>query len=132
LAMDVIVITMNGFVYNSFESALYSIAAMYVSSKVMDTMLYGGDSGKIIYCISDRSEKICHAINERLERGVSKIGVVGGYTGQNHTMVMCAARMHEVAAVTRIISEIDRNAFTVIAEAGDIIGEGFKENNEVL
>jgi len=128
LAMDVLVIGLNAVVYGSFESALYSIAAMYVSSKVMDTLLYGGDQGKLIYCISERSGDICAAINERLERGVSKIGVIGGYTGKERMMLMCAVRRHEVAAVTRIISEFDRSAFTIITDAGEIIGEGFKES----
>jgi len=44
-------------------------------------------------------------------------------------MLMCAVRRHEVAAVTRIITEFDRSAFTIITDAGEIIGEGFKESD---
>ena len=54
------------------------------------------------------------------------LDAAGGYTGNKYKMLMCTVRRHEVADVYRLIRSHDENAFTVVADAGEIIGEGFK------
>ena len=126
LVTDGIVILLNAVVYKNAESVMYSIIAMYMGTRIMDVLLYGADRGKIIYIITSSSENICHEINYNLSRGVTKISVVGGYTGESREMLMCTVRVHEVAAVHNIVKQIDRGAFIVVSDAGEIIGEGFK------
>ncbi len=126
LIMDAVIIGLAAFVYQNIESALYSVLAMYISSKVMDTVLYGADKGKMIYAITAEPDSICRDISERVHRGVTRIGVTGGYTGEQRIMLMCTLRRHEVAAVHDIILEHDPKAFIVVGDVGEIIGEGFK------
>lgn len=126
LAMDAVIICFAAFVYKNIESALYSVVAMYVSSKIMDTMLYGADKGKIIYAITAEPDAIGHDISERVHRGVTRISVTGGYTGEDRIMLMCTLRRHEVSTVHDIILEHDPKAFIVVGDVGEIIGEGFK------
>lgn len=126
LIMDAVIIGLAAFVYKNIESALYSVLAMYISSKVMDTVLYGADKGKIIYAITASPDSICRDISERVHRGVTRIGVTGGYTGEQRIMLMCTLRRHEVATVHDIILEHDSKAFIVVGDVGEIIGEGFK------
>ena len=126
LFMDAFVIAVATVTYRNIESALYSVISMYASSRVMDTLLYGADKGKIIYIVTSFPDDICKQIDERMHRGVTRINAVGGYTGENRTMLMCTVRRHEVSAIYSIIKECDEKAFTVVGEAGEIIGEGFK------
>ena len=126
LFSDIIVIGIASLVYRNIESGLYSIVAMYASSRVTDAVLYGADKGKIVYAVTDSPDEICKKVGEKLERGVTRISVVGGYTGDSHSMLMCTVRITEVAAVCNIIKEVDPGAFMVITDAGEIIGEGFK------
>ncbi|MBP3705841.1 MAG: YitT family protein [Clostridia bacterium] len=126
LLFDGIVIVFASVAYKNIESALYSVIAMYASTKIIDIMIYGGDMGKIVYAVTKKEDDIALRINERLERGVTLIPAYGSYTGESKTMLMCTVRRHEVAAVCSIIREIDSKAFIVICEAGEIIGEGFK------
>ena len=126
LAFDGIVILMAALVYRNIESALYSVIALYVSSRLMDTVLYGADKGKIIYIISSAPESIIKSVNEVLHRGITVLQANGGYTGLPYKMLMCTVRVHEVSEVYRIIKECDPHAFTVVSDAGEIIGEGFK------
>lgn len=126
LALDAAVILLAAFVYKNIESALYSVVAMYASSRVMDTLLYGADKGKLIHIVTEKPDVICHAINERLHRGVTKVSATGGYTGESRTMLICTVRRHEAAAVHDIIREFDQSAFIIVSDAGEIIGEGFK------
>lgn len=126
LISDVIVITLTALVYKNAESALYSVVAMYAATRIMDTLLYGADKGKIIYIVTNCPELICRQITDTLSRGVTRLQAVGGYTGESRTMLMCAVRAHEAAAIHDIIRECDERAFIVVSDAGEIIGEGFK------
>ncbi len=128
LAADVFVIALAAIVYRNFESSLYSVIALYVSSYVTDTVLYGSDKGKIIYVVTTRPDEISRDINKNMGRGVTKISTVGTYTGNSHSMLMCTVRPHEVSAVNALVRAHDSDAFTVISEAGEIIGEGFRRN----
>lgn len=126
LMADGVVILLNAIVYRNAESALYSIIAMYMGTRLMDVLLYGADKGKIIYIVTNEPDEICNKINHTVGRGVTKLSVVGGYTGENRTMLMCTVRVHEVAAVHNAVKQYDERAFIVVSDAGEIIGEGFK------
>ena len=126
LLFDGIVVLLAALAYRNIESALYSVVTMYISSRLMDTVLYGADKGKIIYIISKNWREISNDINNTLERGITLLDAAGGYTGNKYKMLMCTVRRHEVADVYRLIRSHDENAFTVVADAGEIIGEGFK------
>ncbi len=129
LMADGIVIVINALVYKNAESALYSIIAMYMGTRIMDVLLYGADKGKIIYIVTSKPNDICHEINHTIGRGVTKLSVVGAYTGESRTMLMCTVRVHEVAAVHDAVKRYDERAFIVVSDAGEIIGEGFKMHN---
>lgn len=126
LLTDAVIVALTAFVYRNTESALYSVAALYASSQVMDMMLYGADKGKIIYIITKNAEDTAKAILSLVKRGVSLIDVTGAYTGAKRRMIMCTVRRNEVSSVYRLVREYDDNAFIVVGEAGEIFGEGFK------
>ena len=129
LMADGVVILLNALVYRNAESALYSIVAMYMGTRLMDVLLYGADKGKIIYIITNLPDEICNEINNTVGRGVTKLSVIGGYTGETKIMLMCTVRVHEVAAIHDLVKQYDDRAFMVVSDAGEIIGEGFKGYN---
>ena len=129
LIMDAVVIAIAVLAYRNIESALYSVVSLYASSRVMDIMLYGGDKGKIIYIVTDKPKEICSSISHKLRRGVTILNATGGYTGKEHSLLMCTVRRYEVSAVYSIIEENDSRAFITVSDAGEIIGEGFKGFN---
>ena len=126
LMADGVVIVLNALVYRNAESALYSIIAMYMGTRIMDVLLYGADKGKIIYIVTTAPDDICREINHTVGRGVTKLSVVGGYTGESRTMLMCTVRVHEAGSVHDAVRRYDQRAFIVVSDAGEIIGEGFK------
>ena len=68
LAVDLVVIAATALAFQNLNSALYGIVALYISSLVVDAVLYGLDTAKVAYIISDRSEDICRSIVDRLDR----------------------------------------------------------------
>lgn len=128
LAADAAVVGLSALVYKNMESALYAVIAIYASSRVMDLILYGADRGKIIYVITDNAKELSDSIMSLINRGVTLLDVTGAYTGTKRQMLMCTVRRHEVAAVCRLATSCDKNAFIIVGEAGEVLGEGFKTN----
>ena len=126
--IDLGVIVLSVIAYKNIESALYSIITIYASSKIIDALLYGADKGKMVYIITAFPDKVSSAIYSSLNRGVTKIDAYGGYTGDKKVLLLCAVRIHEVGALLRSVTVADNTAFTVVADVGQIIGEGFRRN----
>lgn len=129
LLMDGVVILFAAIIYQNIESALYSVIAMYATSYIMDVILYGSDKGKLIYVVTNHPEEICKGIAKNLKRGVTVVSAKGGYTGLERTLLLCTVRRHEVSALYEIINKYDEKSFIIVADAGEIIGEGFKNIN---
>lgn len=126
LLTDAAVVVLAAVVYKNFESALYSVVALYAATKIIDIVIYGADRGKIVYAITGKPDKMSGEIMSLVGRGITAIDATGAYTGAKKKMLMCTVRPNEVSAVCKIIRENDGEAFTVIADAGEILGEGFK------
>ena len=87
LMSDAIVIAIAALVYRNVESALYSSLTVFASSYILDVLLYGSDKGKIIYIITNNEEHLIKEITDNINRGVSVMNIMGGYTGQQKKML---------------------------------------------
>ncbi|HBL41385.1 MAG TPA: hypothetical protein DDY98_07420 [Ruminococcaceae bacterium] len=76
--------------------------------------------------ITDRADEISKTLTADSPRGVSLVPVVGGYTGDEKKMLVCVLHSNEVARVLKTVKRIDPNTFTIITEANEIIGKGFR------
>ncbi len=123
---DMVVIAVSAFVFRSIESALYAAIVIFVSSKVIDYILYGMAKSKMLMVVTDHADKISQELVNNSPRGVSIIPATGAYTGQEKNMLICVLRSNEVAPAIKLIKSIDPNTFTIITEANEIIGKGFK------
>ncbi|MBQ5810746.1 MAG: YitT family protein [Clostridia bacterium] len=130
LLMDVLVVAASTIVYGEPESALYTVIALFVSSKIIDIVLYGTDHGKILYIVSEKHQEIADEIINTLDRGVTFLPAKGAYTNNDITMIMCAVRSAQVVKVRSLIRRIDPKAFVMVAEAGAILGEGFDSHEQ--
>ena len=126
MLFDFGVIALAALTYGNIESALYSVITIYAASQIIDAVLYGGDRGKIVLIVTKKGQKIADLVGSVLKRGVTVITATGGYTNEDKTLLYCAVRKHEVASLLGLVREIDENAFVTVSDAGEIIGQGFK------
>ncbi len=123
---DLVVIAISAIVFRSIESALYAAIVIFVSSKVIDYILYGMAKSKMLMVVTDHADEISQALVNSSPRGVSIVPAKGAFTGQDKNMLICVLRSNEVAPAIKLIKSIDPNTFTIITEANEIIGKGFK------
>ncbi|WAH35134.1 YitT family protein [Alicyclobacillus dauci] len=123
-SIDLIVILMVIVVIGK-QVAMYSLVALFVSSRVIDFVIEGAQSGKALTIISENHSAIVAAIHEQLERGTTLLQAMGGYTGQSRQVVYCVVAREEVVRVQRIVHEVDPKAFVTVSNVHEVLGEGF-------
>ena len=126
LVIDLMVIVLVAIAFRTLETMLYGVVSMYISSIVMDGVLYGMDTAKVAYIISDDNEAICHALVNDLDRGVTILHGQGAYTGNDKKVLMCAFKQREIASIKAAVKEIDPDAFLIVCNAHEVLGEGFR------
>ncbi len=128
LAIDGLIVVVSAFVYGSIENAMYACIVIFVSTKLIDSILYGTDSGtgKLFFVMSPKVREMGDRIIKELDRTVTYLDSHGGYTKQPGETMLCAVRRFEVYHIQNIIREEDRDAFVIVGDAGEITGEGFR------
>ena len=128
LAVDGVVVAVSAFVFGSVENAMYACIVIFVSTKLIDAILYGADAGtgKLFFVMSPKVRQMGQRVIGELERTVTYLDSHGGYTNEPGETMLCAVRRFEVYQLQTIIREEDKDAFVIVGEAGQITGEGFR------
>lgn len=127
LAMNSLVILSSMLVYKNVEVALCSAVGAFVSSKVVDAILIGADSGNILLAVTHKPFEAADAIHSKVGRGATVLPATGTAAGEKKQVLLCVARRNEFAKIKRIIKSIDPQAFIVVSDAREVLGNGFKE-----
>ena len=128
MGTDAVIIGASMLVFKSFEAGLYALIAIFISSKVLDMILYGSFEGKMMLIFSDKYGEISEYIMTNLDRGITWLNGTGAYSKQSKQVICCAVHKSEYAKVKRKVKEIDSKAFIIITNAGEVLGEGFHAN----
>ena len=121
---DMVVVILAAVVFGTVNAALYGLIQMYLLSKVMDMILYGWDSSRVAYIITDRWEETVQGLLD-MNRGVTLLQGKGAYTGAEKQVLLVAFRQREIVPIKRMLREIDPKAFFIVCDAHEILGEGF-------
>ena len=125
LIPDFMILVLAGLVFGRVETTLYGAVALFVSSRVMDVVLYGLDTSKVAYIISDNWEEIAHVMTHQQQRGITILQGRGAYTGREKQVLMVAFKQREIVQVKRTVHRLDERAFLIVCNAHDVLGEGF-------
>ena len=127
MGVDLAVIVLVALFFRNLNPALYGLVALYISTLAMDGILYGLDNAKVAYIISDHNDEISSAIVQDLDRGVTILHGQGAYTGAEKQVLMCAFKQREIAAIKAAVKDIDPDAFLIVCNAHEVLGDGFRE-----
>lgn len=132
LILDVAIIAGYALVVGNYESAMYSVIAMFVVTKVIDLFLYGIDNSCVCYIISDKSDALTHEIiSGHVHRGVTILEGVGAYSHQEKHVIMCVIKRNQIPELRRTIKSLDERAFVIVTDAKNVFGTGFESISEV-
>lgn len=123
---DFVVLVLVAAAFGRMEAGLYGLVSLFAASKVMDTVLYGLDTSKVAYIISDRWREIADAILT-LDRGLTILRAEGAFTGNEKRVLLVAFKQREIVQIKQAVHDADPTAFLIVCDAHDVLGEGFGE-----
>ena len=126
LVANAVVIVGSALIYGNLDSALYAMITSYLSSMVIDKMVYGMDAQKSAMIITSKPKEVAGAVMEELHRGCTGMNATGMYTGDQRTVLICAVRRHETGTLKKLILEKDEHAFMMISNISEVFGHNFK------
>lgn len=124
-AFDLFVVALTGVVYGDVTMALYCGVAIYITSRVIDAFVYRFDYSKVVLVITPRYADVADAINRELERGVTYLSGEGYYSGNATKVVLAVVKKQQLAELKSLVVTIDPNAFIIVQEAHQVLGDGF-------
>jgi uncharacterized membrane-anchored protein YitT (DUF2179 family) len=113
-------------------NAMYAVVAVFVTSKVSDTMLEGLSFAKAAFIISDHTDTIAEGVLHKLNRGATDFSGRGMYTRKQKNMLLCVVSAKEIAGLKALVHEVDAQAFVIVADVHEVLGEGFKEGEQMF
>ena len=108
------------------EKGLYAIVGLYVTTKTVDIIQMGFSQSKMVYIITNKHEEVRNAIYRDVNRGVTKVPAVGGYTGEERQVIMVVVYQTEFTKLKQVVKTVDPSAFVIVSDAYEVLGEGFK------
>ena len=109
------------------QKALYAIIAVFLVTKVSDSMIEGLKFSKQAYIITSKPQEISSEIMEKLDRGVTGIHGKGMYSDQDKLLLYCVVGRKEIVALKELVDSIDPDAFVIVSDVREVLGEGFIE-----
>ena len=130
LAVDSIIIVLGAVVYKNINAMLYGFIMTILYSLIIDKLMYGFDSRKMVMVITEKGKQVADRIGEDVERGVTIANGQGGYTGNDKQILLCTCSKAEVFKIRKIAYQIDPAAFIIVSSVDTAYGEGFKPIDE--
>ena len=107
--------------------ALYALIAIYTVTRVSDDLIEGMKFSKVAFIISPRTEEIAQAIMDQMDRGVTALNARGMYSGVSRDMLFCVVSKKEIIQLKELVVGHDSQAFVIVSDAREVLGEGFIE-----
>ena len=126
LVIDMAVVVLVALAFGNLTTALYGFIAQVACAYVTDMVLYGLDTAKVAYIISDKDREISDSIVKSMDRGVTILQGEGAYSGEEKRVLMCAFKQKEIVDLKERIFELDPKAFIIVCDAHEVTGNGFK------
>jgi len=125
ICFDMAVAVLTGLVYRDVKVALYSGVAIFVTGQVIDAVVYRFDYSKVALIITKHHELVASQIAEKLDRGATFLHGEGSFSRENTKVVLTAVKRRQVAELKQLVVEIDPDAFIIVQEAHQVLGDGF-------
>ncbi|WP_252187831.1 YitT family protein [Anaeromonas frigoriresistens] len=122
-----VIIVLIGATINDYTLAIYTLISMFISTVVMNKIMIGLDTKKLVLIVTDHSEELSSALMEKVQRGITFLEGEGGYSRRKQKVIYCVISTRQLAVVKNVVSDIDPDAFMTVMDTAEIHGSGFNK-----
>ena len=116
--------------FKDWTIPLYSWLIIYVTGIVMDKVIAGFHSNKVVLIVSDHYEEIRQHIFDELDRGGTYIHGEGLYNNDEKKIIFTSISRKQLPILVHFVHAIDPKAFVSILDASETLGDGFTSLRE--
>lgn len=124
--LDTLIVLFGAYLFG-IQMTLYAIIAIYLTSRVADGLIDGLKFSKAAFIITEDPDQVATLLMEDLDRGVTGISATGMYSGTAKNMLFCVVSKKEIVMLKELTKECDPNAFVIVTDVREVLGEGFIE-----
>lgn len=125
IGFDFIVAVLTGIVYKDINSTLYSCVSIFICGQIVDMVVYRFDYSRVALIITSKHTLVASEISKKLDRGATFLKGEGSYSHQDTMVVLTAVKRQQLAQLKELVSELDPDAFIIVQEAHQVLGDGF-------
>ena len=125
MSFDACVAILTGIVFRDVNAALYTGITIYITGKIIDMVVYSFDYSKVALIITKEYEQVAQMISDKLERGATYLHGEGTYSRKATKVVLTAVKKQQIAELKELVVDIDPDAFIIVQEAQQVLGDGF-------
>ena len=122
---DAVVAILTGIVFRNVEICLYTGLCIFISGRIVDAVVYKFDYSKVVIIVTKHYDGVAKKIGDELHRGSTFLNGQGVYSGEDTKVILTAVKKQQIADLTEIVVQIDPNAFIIVQEAHQVLGDGF-------
>lgn len=126
--LDGIVVVLGFAVNRDVNTVLFAAIAIFVQSKLIDTIVYGSQESRFMLIFSENYKEIAEEILKQ-SNGVTLFKGEGAYSGNERQVLATAVHRSNYSKVKRIVKTADPKAFVITTSANEVYGEGFTKLN---
>lgn len=124
--IDGAIVLLGAYIFG-MSRALYAIIAIFITSLVSDRLVEGAKFAKMAFIITEKKEEVSQAVLHVLGRGLTCMDAQGMYSGNHKYMLFCVVSKKEIVDLKEVVYDVDQDAFIVVSDAREVLGEGFLE-----
>lgn len=123
-SLNIIIILTGAYIFG-LPQALYTFISLFIQSFVLDRMLLGFNSKKLLLILTKKEEDIINYVIQDLHRGVTSLVAEGEYTHDRKKMLYCIVTSRQMIELKNAVQSIDPSAFITIVDISEVRGKGF-------
>ncbi len=124
---DLVVVALTGIMFGDISRALYCGVAIFVTGQIIDAVVYRFDYSRVALIITKKHEEVASAIAKELDRGATFLYGEGSYSQTETKVILTAVKKQQLAELKALVVGIDPDAFIIVQEAHQVLGDGFTQ-----
>ena len=121
MCIDLTVAVLTGIAFRDITKCLYTGIAVFVTSRVVDAVIYRFDYSKVVLIITAGYDRVAKQIGEQLGRGTTFLYGQGAYSGKDTKVILTAVKRQQLAELKELVTQIDPDAFIIVQEAHQVL-----------
>ena len=123
-AFNLIIVTVSIFIFG-LPRALYTLISMFITSTILDKVLNGFTSKKLLLILTEKEDDIINYVIKDMNRGITALMAEGGYTRDKKRLLYVAVTTSQMISLKTKILRVDPKAIITIIDVSEVKGKGF-------